>query len=60
MFDFSSYSGMSKYHDYWKKLRVVKIKDGTNGVAIKELVELKPKMYSLLVHDRSEYKKQKV
>ena len=33
------------------------MKDETAGVAIKEFVELKPKMYSFLVDDNSEYKR---
>ena len=36
-----------------------KVKDGAAGIAIKELVELKAKMYSLLVDDNSEHKKAK-
>ena len=35
------------------------MRDETGGVAIKEFVELKPKMYSFLVDDNSEYKKAK-
>ena len=34
------------------------MKDGTDGVAIEEFVELKPKIYSFLV-DNSEQKKSK-
>ena len=33
------------------------MKDETAGVAIKEFVELKPKMYSFLVDDNSEHKR---
>ena len=33
-----------------------KMKDETDGVEIEELVGLKPKMYSFLVDDNSEYK----
>ena len=33
------------------------MKDETAGVAIKEFVELKPRMYSFLVDDSSEHKK---
>ena len=33
------------------------MKDETAGVAIKEFVGLKPKMYSFLVDDNSEHKK---
>ena len=32
------------------------MKDETDGVEIEELVGLKPKMYSFLVDDNSEYK----
>ena len=35
------------------------MKDETAGVAIKEFVGLKPKMYSFLVDDSSEHKKAK-
>ena len=35
------------------------MKDETSGVAIKEFVSLKPKMYSFLVEDSSEHKKAK-
>ena len=45
MFDFSNYSTNSKYHDDSNKLVVGKIKNETSGVAIKEFVGLKPKMY---------------
>ena len=48
MFDFGNYSN---------KLVVGKMKDEVVGVAIKELVVLKPKMYSFLVDDSSEHKK---
>ena len=60
MFDFSNYSTKSKYYDNSNKLVVGKIKDETTGVAIEEFVGLKPKMYSYLVNDNSEHKKQKV
>ena len=33
------------------------MKDETTGVAIKEFVKLKPKMYSFLVDDNSEHKR---
>ena len=36
------------------------MKDKTAGVAIEEFVGLKPKMYSYLVNDNSEIKKQNV
>ena len=35
------------------------MKDEAGGVAIKEFIELKPKMYSFLVDDTSEHKKAK-
>ena len=57
MFDFSNYSTKPKYYNNSNKLVVGKIKDETAGVAIEEFVELKPKMYSYLVNDNSEYKK---
>ena len=59
MFDFSNYSTKSKYYDNSNKLVVGKMKDETVGVAIKEFVALKPKMYSHLVDDNSEHKKAK-
>ena len=59
MFDFINYSTKSKYYDDSNKLVVGKIKDKTGGVAIKEFVGLKPKMYSFLVDDNSEHKKEK-
>ena len=51
MSDFSIYSTKSKYYDNSRKLVVGKMKDETVGVAIKEFVRLKPKMYSYLVND---------
>ena len=54
MFDFSNYSAKSKYYDESNKLVVGKIKEDTAGVAIKEFVGLKPKMYSLLAYNSSE------
>ena len=59
MFDFGNYSPKSKYYDDSNKLVVGKMKDKTAGVAIKEFVGLKPKMYSFLVDDNSEHKKAK-
>ena len=58
MFDFSNYSTKSE-HDNLNKLVVGKMKDEATGVAIEELVGLKPKMYSYLVNDKSEPKKSK-
>ena len=59
MIFFSNYSGNSKYYEDSNKLKVSKMKDETAGVFIKELVELKSKMYSFLVGDSSEHKKSK-
>ena len=59
-FDFSSYSTKSKYYNDSNKLVTEKTKNETGGVAIQEFVGLKPKMYSFLVDDNSEHKKQKV
>ena len=56
MFDFSNYSIKSKYYDDTNKLVIGKMNNGPGSVAIKELVGLKPKMYSLLVDDNSEHK----
>ena len=44
MFDFSNDSTKSKHYDDSNKLEAGKMKDGTHGVAIKEIVGLKPKM----------------
>ena len=60
MFEFHNYSAKSKYYDNSNKLVVGKMKDETAGIAIEEFVGLKPKMYSYLVNDDSEHKKQKV
>ena len=57
-FDFSNYSSKSKYYDNSNKLVIGKMKDETGGVAIEELVGLKPKMY-LFLGDNSEHKKAK-
>ena len=48
---------MSKYYDDSKKLVVAKMKDETDGIAIKEFDGLKPKMYTFLVDDSSEHKR---
>ena len=56
-FDASNYSRKSKYYDDSNKLVVGKMKDETAGVANKEFVGLKAKMYSVLVDDISEHKK---
>ena len=60
MFEFRNYSAKSKYYDNSNKLVVGKMKDETAGIAIEEFVGLKTKMYSYLVNDNSEHKKQKV
>ena len=60
MLDFSNYSAESKYYDDSNKLVVGKMKDETDGVALKEFVGVKPKMHSFLVDDNSEHKKQRV
>ena len=57
MFDFSNYSTKSKYYNNSNKLVVGKMKDETAGVAIKEFVRLKPKIYLDLVDDNSEHKR---
>ena len=57
MFDFSNYSTKSKYYDNSNKLVVGKMKNETAGVAIEEFVGLKPKMYSHLVDNNSENKR---
>ena len=57
MFDFSNYSTKSKYYDDTNKLMVGTMKDETAGVAIKELVGLKPKMYSFFIDESREHKK---
>ena len=59
MFDFNNYFTKSKYYDDSNKLVIGKMKDKTGGVAIEELVGLKPKMHSFLV-DNSEHKKAKL
>ena len=57
MFDCSNHSAESKRYDDSSKLVVGKMKYETGGVAIKEFVGLKPKMYSFLIDDSSEHKK---
>ena len=59
MFNFSNYSTGSKYYDDSNKLVDDNMKDETTGVAIKEFVGLKPKVYSFLVNDTSEHEKAK-
>ena len=55
MLDFRSYWTKPKYYNS-KKLVVGKMKDETAGVAIKEFVELKPKMHSHLADDNMSIK----
>ena len=57
--DYSNYSAESKYYNDSKKLVVAKMKYEKGGVANKEFVGFKWKMYSFLVHDNSEHKKAK-
>ena len=59
IFYFSYFSTKSRYYYDSKKLVIGKMKDETRGVAIEEFIELKAKMYSLLVKDNSEHKKAK-
>ena len=59
MFEIRNYSIKSKYYDNSNKLVVGKMKDETAGVAIEEFVGLKPKLYSYLVDDNGEHKKEK-
>ena len=59
MFDFSNYSTKSKYYDNSNKLVLWKMNEETSGFAIEEFVNLKPKMYSLLVDNNREPKKPK-
>ena len=49
MFDFSNSLTSSKYYDNSSKLFIGKMKDKTEGAAIKEFVRIKPRMYSFLV-----------
>ena len=50
----------SNYYDNANKLVVGKMKGATAGVAIEEFFGLKPKMFSYLVDDNTEHKKEKV
>ena len=63
MFDFSSYSTNSEYYDNSNKLAkqisIGKMKDQTAGIPIKEFAGLKPKVYSFLVDNNMNIKKQK-
>ena len=58
-FDFSNFSSKPKYYNDSNALVVGKMKDETAGVAIEKFVGLKPKMYTILVSDSSEYRKDK-
>ena len=57
MLGFSNYSAGSKYYYDSNTLVVGKMKDEMGGFAIEQFFELKPKMFSILVSDSSEYKK---
>ena len=59
MFDFSNYSAKPKYYHDSDKLMVSKMENETGGVTIKKFIGLKPKIYSLLVANSSEHKKQR-
>ena len=59
MFDFSNHLDKQKHYDDSNKLIVGKMKDEIAGVAIKESVELKPRLYFFLVDDSKEHKKAK-
>ena len=60
LFDFSNYLTKSKYYDNSNKLVIGKMKDEAGGVIVEEFVGLKLKMYSFLVDDKVNIKKQKV
>ena len=59
IFDFSNLSFTSKYYDDLNKYVVGKMKDKTGGIANEEIVELKPKIYSLLIDNVVSIKKAK-
>ena len=59
MLDFSNYSTNSKYCDESNKLVTGKMKHETGGIATEDFVGLKKKMFSFLVDDNSEDKKEK-
>ena len=56
IFNFSNYSTKSKYYDDSNKIVMGKMKD---EIAIEEFVGLKPKIYSFLVDNNDEHKKNK-
>ena len=58
MFDLGNYSAKSKYDNDLNKLVVDKMKEKTAGVSIKKFVGLKPELYSFLVDDSREHKKE--
>ena len=55
MFYFSDYSTQSKCYDDSKKLFFGKMKDETGGIALEDIVGLKPMMYSFLVNGSSKH-----
>ena len=59
MFDFSNCSTKPKEYDNLNKLVIRKMKYESAGVAIKEFLGLKTKIYSFLVEDNNEYRKAK-
>ena len=59
LLDFNNYSIKAKYYDDSKKLVTGKMEDETGGVAIEELIELKPKTHWFIVDNR-EHKNLKV
>ena len=58
MFDFRNYS--TKSYDDLSKVVADKMKDVTTGAGLEDLFELKPKLYSFLVDDDSEHRKQRM
>lgn len=59
VFDFSNYSSSSKYYNDTNTLVFRKMKNEMGGVAIKKVVGLKPKMYSILLSNSYQYRKAK-
>ena len=55
-FDFSNYSGKSKYYDDSNKLTDARMKDKPGDVAVEEFVGLKPNIYLRLVDFSSKHK----
>ena len=63
MFDFSNYSAKLNYYDKPNVLvvgKIGKIKDKMDEIGIKEFFGLKSKIYSILVSDSNECKKEKM